>query len=182
MKKVHFLFSFLILLLFSVEIQSQIFIDTITSNYCQYVEEIHNTEYYKIVEYEILNSSDDDYLTWVSSCSIKNKSESEIVREFFVSNKGDFNYFSLISDNLLNSVVPKDIIGFTFIKRISKGEKFSYHIIKSNSSCAFYSDRIVIIKRERVEEYIKMKLEEQFFSELPSVFLMNDPLILKGGD
>lgn len=85
-------------------------------------------------------------------------------------------------------------IGYTFIKKIPAGGSFSYFIAGTGKETdnkntmvgstfsytqtdvekesTVYNDRIVIMKRSLVEQYLRFPLKEFCFSKLPSILLI----------
>lgn len=145
--------------------QCQIHIDTVSFRYYNGI-----TAQAQIIDnYQITNNSKEDYLTWVSLVPTNNKSSIELIRDFFKKRKGDFNLMEMIYENLLDEQPIS--IGYSFIKNIAIGETFSYFIVKTDTSSTFYQDRIVVVRRKEVEEYLKMKIEKKYFFQLTSIFL-----------
>lgn len=145
--------------------QCTIHIDTISFCYFNGITEQNQT----IDNYQITNNSNEDYLTWVSLVPTNNKSDIELIRDFFKKRKGDFSLMEMIYENLLDEQPIS--IGYSFIKNIAIGETFSYFIAKTDAISTFYQDRIVVVKRKEVEEYLKMKIDKKYFFELSSIFL-----------
>jgi hypothetical protein len=146
--------------------QSTLQIDTVSFSYFNGLTNQTQT----IDTYKITNNSNEEYLTWVSLVPNCNKSNIELIRDFFKNRKGDFNLIEMINENLLNENSICEV-GYTFIKNILSGETFSYFISKNSSNSTFYNDRIVIIKKKEVEQYLKMQIEEKYFFPLTSIFL-----------
>lgn len=146
--------------------QCQIYIDTVSIRYFNGITEQPQT----IDNYQITNNSNEEYLTWVSLDLTNNKSNIELMRDFFKKRKGDFNLIEMIYENLLDDQPIS--IGYSFIKNIATGEIFSYFIAKTDTNSALYQDRIVIIKRKEVEKYLKMQIENKYFFQLSSIFLI----------
>ncbi len=145
--------------------QCQLQIDTVSFSYFNGITEQNQT----IDNYKIINNSNEEYLTWVSLVPTSNKSNVELIRDFFKKRKGDFNLIEMINENLLND---KSIsIGYSFIKNILSGDTFSYFIAKTNTNSTFYQDRIVVIKKKEVEQYLNMQIERKYYFPLTSIFL-----------
>lgn len=121
-----------------------------------------------IYEYRIINNSNEDYLTWVSLAPINNKSDIELVHEYFKSRKGDFNFIEMMYENLLDKRPIS--IGFSFVKNITVGKTFSYFIDKADTK--FYKERIVILKKKDVEQYLKMQIDEKYFFKSSCIYLI----------
>ncbi len=144
-------------------------IDTVSYSYFNGI-----TGHKQIIDnYKITNNSNEEYFTWVSLVPVNNKSNIELIRDFFKIRKGDFNYVEIMYEEFTN--MSSDI-GYTFIKKISPNETFSYFIAKTNSSSTFYKDRIVIIKKNEVEQFLKLQVVERYFFQLSSIFLIENDL------
>lgn len=151
----------------TLDAQCQIHIDTISVNYFNGI-----TEKKEIIDiYQIKNNSDEDYLTWVSLVPINNRTNIKLIRDYFIKNKGDFNLIGMMNDNLLPQESMCEI-GYTFMKNISPGETFSYFVAKNGIESKFYRERIVIIKKKEVEQYLKMIIDKKYFYQLSDIFLI----------
>lgn len=129
--RVHILFLTFLLYTVTLNAQRLIQIDTISVNYFNGI-----TKKNEIIDnYQITNNSDEDYLTWVSLVPINNRTNIELIHDYFKKRKGDF---------------------------IAKNEKASN----------FYSERIVLIKKKDVEQYLKMEIGNQYFYQFPNIFLI----------
>lgn len=151
--KIKIIILFLAFLFYAVTLnaQNQIRIDTISVNYFNGI-----TKKKEIIDiYQIKNDSDEDYLTWVSLAPINNRTNTKLIRDYFIKTKGDYNLIGMMNDNLLtlNSMCE---IGYTFLKDIPPSETFSYFVAKNRIESRFYRERIVIIKKKEVERYLKM--------------------------
>ena len=166
MKTINYIFlSAFLLCMTSLSAQCQIHIDTVSFRYYNGI-----TSQTQIIDnYQITNNSNEDYLTWVSLVPTNNKSNIELTHDFFKKRKGDFSLMEMIYENLLDEQPIS--IGYSFIKNIAIGETFSYFIAKTDTISTFYQDRIVLIKRKEVEEYLRMKIEKKYFFQLTSIFL-----------
>lgn len=107
-------FYILILLFMSsvINLNAQNEISVDTTSFC-YLNRI-TQQAQAIYEYRITNNSSEDYLTWVSLAPINNKSDIELVHEYFKSRKGDFNFIEMMYENLLDKRPIS--IGFSFVK------------------------------------------------------------------
>lgn len=63
-------------------------------------------------------------------------------------------------------------IGYSFVKNITAGTTFSYFIVKNETESNFYRERIVIIKKKEVEQYLKMTIDKKYFYQLSDIFLI----------
>ena len=156
--KIKIIILFLAFLFYAVTLnaQNQIRIDTISVNYFNGI-----TKKKEIIDiYQIKNDSDEDYLTWVSLAPINNRTNTKLIRDYFIKTKGDYNLIGMMNDDLLtlNSMCE---IGYTFLKDIPPSETFSYFVAKNRIESRFYRERIVIIKKKEVERYLKMIIDKK---------------------
>jgi hypothetical protein len=117
----------------------------------------------------IINRSSEDYFTWISIVPIKNKSNSELIRDYFLKRKGDFNLLEMMYENLL---CDKQDIGYSFIKNIASGSSFLYCISKKKLYSTFYRDRLVFISKKEVERCLRQSLKELHFYPYTDIFLL----------
>jgi hypothetical protein len=111
MKIIYIFFSVFMLCNLELNAQCPLQIDTVSYRYFNGL-----TGHEQIIDnYKITNNSNDEYLTWVSLVPVNNKSNIELIRDFFKIRKGDFNYIEIMYDNVVN--ISTDI-GYTFIKKI----------------------------------------------------------------
>jgi len=167
--KIKIIILFLAFLFYAVTLnaQNQIRIDTISVNYFNGI-----TKKKEIIDiYQIKNDSDEDYLTWVSLAPINNRTNTKLIRDYFIKTKGDYNLIGMMNDDLLtlNSMCE---IGYTFLKDIPPNETFSYFVAKNRIESRFYRERIVIIKKKEVERYLKMIIDKKYFYQLSDIFLI----------
>ncbi len=140
--------------------------DTITNKYYNGI-----TEEREIIDkYQITNNSDENYLTWVALEPINDRTDIELVHDYFKKRKGDFNLVEMMFENLLDSLPIN--IGYSFIKNIAPKESFSYYISKKNMASNFYRERIVLIKRKEVEQYLKMEIDTKYIYQYSNIFLI----------
>lgn len=146
--------------------QYQIHVDSISVNYFNGI-----TEKKEIIDkYHIINNSAEDYLTWVSLVPINNRTNIELMHDYFKKRKGDFNLIEMMCENLLENQPIN--IGYSFVKNITAGTTFSYFIVKNETESNFYRERIVIIKKKEVEQYLKMTIDKKYFYQLSDIFLI----------
>ena len=100
------------------------------------------------------------------------KSNIELMHDFFKQRKGDFSLIEMMYENLLHQQPIS--IGYSFIKNISIGETFSYVIARADTKPSLYQGRIVLIKKKEVEQYLKMQIDKKYFFELSSIFLTEE--------
>lgn len=148
--------------------QSQIEIDT--ASFCYFNGITAQTQI--IDNYQITNNSNEEYLTWVSLLPTNNKSNIELIHDFFKKRKGDFSLMEMINENMLDEQPIS--IGFSFIKDIAAGETFSYFIAKTDINSTLYQDRIAVVRRKEVEKYLKIQIEKKYFFRLTSIFLIEN--------
>ncbi len=167
MKRIIYLL-FLNILSSTITINAQCLIhyDTITNKYYNGI-----TEEREIIDkYQITNNSDENYLTWVALEPINDRTDIELVHDYFKKRKGDFNLVEMMFENLLDSLPIN--IGYSFIKNIAPKESFSYYISKKNMASNFYRERIVLIKRKEVEQYLKMEIDTKYVYQYSNIFLI----------
>ncbi|MCL1937501.1 MAG: hypothetical protein FWF52_03780 [Candidatus Azobacteroides sp.] len=163
---IYIFFSIFIFCNLELNAQCLLQIDTVSFSYFNGITEQEQT----IDNYKITNNSNEEYLTWVSLIPTKSKSNIELIHDFFMKRKGDFNLIEMINENLLDD---KSInIGYSFIKNIFPRDTFFYFIAKTNPNSTFYQDRIVIIKKKEVEQYLNMQIEEKYFFIFTNIFLI----------
>jgi hypothetical protein len=167
MKRIIYLL-FLNILSSTITINAQCLIhyDTITNKYYNGI-----TEEREIIDkYQITNNSYENYLTWVALEPINDRTDIELVHDYFKKRKGDFNLVEMMFENLLDSLPIN--IGYSFIKNIAPKESFSYYISKKNMASNFYRERIVLIKRKEVEQYLKMEIDTKYIYQYSNIFLI----------
>lgn len=163
--KVHILLLTLLLIVTACNAQCQIQIDNTEINYFNEI-----TGKNEITEnYRITNNSNEEYLTWVSLEPINERTNTELIHDYFKKRKGDFSFLEAMFENLLDE--QPTVIGYSFIKNIYPGETFHYFIAKNEKSSVFYRERIVLIKRKEVEQYLRMQIDDKYFYESPSIIL-----------
>jgi hypothetical protein len=165
---VYIIFSIFTFCNLKLSAQCTLQIDTVSFSYFNGITGCEKA----IDHYKIINNSNEDYLTWVSLVPTNNKSNIELMRDFFKIRKGDFNYLELMYEDGLYEQ-PVDV-GYTFVKKISPNETFSYYIIKNNQYSTFYNDRIVLISQKEVEKYLRQSLKEQYFYSYNDMFLLEN--------
>ena len=89
--KIKIIILFLAFLFYAVTLnaQNQIRIDTISVNYFNGI-----TKKKEIIDiYQIKNDSDEDYLTWVSLAPINNRTNTKLIRDYFIKTKGESRFY-----------------------------------------------------------------------------------------
>lgn len=119
---------------------------------------------------QISNNSLDYVMTWVSLDSVIRTSDRMLLHDYFIKRHGDFNLNEMISEGLLGRDYTHSV-GVSFLKKIMPGEKFVYIIVKRDEASTFYQDRIAIISRQHVEDYIGA-VDEIKFWEPDSIVLV----------
>ncbi len=168
MKRIIYIFlATFVFCIIKLNAQCQISIDTVLITYFNGV-----IEQPEIIEnYKINNNSNEDYFTWISLVPTKNKSYTDLVYDFFKKTKGDFSYTQMMYENLLDA--QNIAIGYSFIKNIKAGETFTYTIVKGNTNSKFYQNRIVILKRTKIEECLRgLQLKEKYFYQFSNIVLI----------
>ncbi|NLX41113.1 MAG: hypothetical protein GXY75_04375 [Bacteroidales bacterium] len=163
--RAHIFLLTLLMVVTACDPQRQIHIDTTEVSYFNGI-----TGKNEIMEsYRITNNSDEDYFTWVSLEPINERTNTELIHDYFKKRKGDFSFLEAMFENLLDE--QPTVIGYSFIKNINPGETFHYFIAKNEKSSVFYLERIVLIKRKEVEQYLRMQIDDKCFYESPSIIL-----------
>lgn len=155
---VYIFFSFFMFCAMNLNAQSPIEIDTVSLRYVNGFTNQHEI----VDEYRMTNHSNEEYITWVSLEPTNDKSNIELVHDFFKKIKGDFSYIQAMYEELLDN--RPSITGYSFIKKIAPGETFTYFIVKTDPESNFYSERIVLMKGSEVEQYLRLQIEEKYFS------------------
>lgn len=162
---VYIFFSFFMFCAMNLNAQSPIEIDTVSLRYVNGFTNQHEI----VDEYRMTNHSNEEYITWVSLEPTNDKSNIELVHDFFKKIKGDFSYIQAMYEELLDN--RPSITGYSFIKKIAPGETFTYFIVKTDPESNFYSERIVLMKGSEVEQYLRLQIEEKYFFKLSSIVL-----------
>lgn len=152
--------------------QSQIKVNTLTSSYFNGLTKQTQT----IVKYVITNNSDEDYLTWVALTPNEDKSDARLIDDFFFRLKGDFNYVMMLYDGLLDGLSePFNInIGYSFLKKIRPDDTFTYIIAKTDEKSHFYEDRIVVVNKNEAYNQASISIDEKYFFKPSSIFLVEN--------
>ena len=145
---VYIFFSFFMFCAMNLNAQSPIEIDTVSLRYVNGFTNQHEI----VDEYRMTNHSNEEYITWVSLEPTNDKSNIELVHDFFKKIKGDFSYIQAMYEELLDN--RPSITGYSFIKKIAPGEIFTYFIVKTDPESNFYSERIVHMRGSEVEQYL----------------------------
>ena len=119
--------------------QSPIEIDTVSLRYVNGFTNQHEI----VDEYRMTNHSNEEYITWVSLEPTNDKSNIELVHDFFKKIKGDFSYIQAMYEELLDN----------------------------RPSITGYSERIVLMKGSEVEQYLRLQIEEKYFFKPSSIVL-----------
>ena len=146
MKKI-LLISIIVCSAISSTMLSQVQIDTISI--CYYNGIINQKQILERIQ--ITNYSNEDYITWVDLDPITDKSNKDIIHDFFKKRKGDFSFMQMMHEDLIEEQSIN--VGYSFIKNIKPKETFSYDIIKITPNSDTYNNRIVILRRDEVELY-----------------------------
>ncbi len=163
---IYIIFSIFLFCAINLNAQCQIRIDTISFCYFNGITEQTQT----IDKYQIKNNSNEEYLTWVSLIPTNNKSNIELMHDFFKRKKSDFSLIEMMYENLLDKQPIS--IGYSFIKNITVGKTFSYFIAKTDTEANRYQGRIVLMKKREVEQYLKTQIDEKYFFKLSSILLI----------
>ena len=145
--------------------QSPIEIDTVSLRYVNGFTNQHEI----VDEYRMTNHSNEEYITWVSLEPTNDKSNIELVHDFFKKIKCDFSYIQAMYEELLDN--RPSITGYSFIKKIVPSETFTYFIVKTDPESNFYSERIVLMKESELTQFLKTQLEERYFFKPSNIVL-----------
>ena len=88
---VYIFFSFFMFCAMNLNAQSPIEIDTVSLRYVNGFTNQHEI----VDEYRMTNHSNEEYITWVSLEPTNDKSNIELVHDFFKKIKGDFSYLTI---------------------------------------------------------------------------------------
>lgn len=152
-------FVFCICLLFHTAqmfAQCEIKIDT---TYTYYV--ISGIEYI-VEELSITNTSKQSYVTWLSSNAKGVKSNTDVIREFFLKRTGDFNFIEMFYEGLIDhNFISYDI----FLKQIKPNERFKYFLLNSKlAEDTEICNSVVILPQSTIEATLNFELDENMFS------------------
>ena len=162
---VYIFFSFFMFCVMNLNAQSPIEIDTVSLRYVNGFTNQHEI----VDEYRMTNHSNEEYITWVSLEPTNDKSNIELVHDFFKKIKCDFSYIQAMYEELLDN--RPSITGYSFIKKIVPGETFTYFIVKTDPESNFYSERIVLMKESELTQFLKTQLEERYFFKPSNIVL-----------
>lgn len=162
---VYIFFPFFLFCAMNLNAQSPIEIDTVSLRYVNGFTNQHEI----VDEYQMTNHSNEEYITWVSLEPTNDKSNIELVHDFFKKIKGDFSYIQAMYEELLDN--RPSITGYSFIKKIAPGETFTYFIVKTDPESNFYSERIVLMKGSEIEQYLRLQIEEKYFFKPSNIVL-----------
>ena len=97
---VYIFFSFFMFCAMNLNAQSPIEIDTVSLRYVNGFTNQHEI----VDEYRMTNHSNEEYITWVSLEPTNDKSNIELVHDFFKKIKGDFSYIQAMYEELLDNL------------------------------------------------------------------------------
>lgn len=158
-------------IMYTMTAYGQIRIDTV---FVEYYNSIIK-QYQVLKEYNIVNESKEDYLTWISSSPINCRTEQALMHEYFLSRKGDFSFLDLMTGNTIFK--SKYNIGISFIKRICPGESFSYIVLKSKQESSFYDNRIVIIKSSSLNYFLQGFIIDENYYYPESFVILSEEVV-----
>lgn len=161
-------FLLLVFVLWCVGASCQITVDTvICSFYNEIIQQNQTIEFYTVT-----NSTQEEYLSWVSSTPTSGLSCENIIYDYFKKRKGDFNYFQWMYEEDMARPESNWTIGFTFLKSIKPNETFTYIVERTQDAVSVYQDRIVIVAKREVDRCLKhLRLNEEYFFPWSMVFL-----------
>lgn len=152
--------KYVIIVIF-LHISSLLYSQKISTSVNIYKDTVRN-ETYKVKEFTITNNTDDEYLTWVSAYPSSDLPDYGKIRRYFTAHYVDFHLLVLIYENLLTAN-GLYCIGKTFIKAIPPRHSFKYLLKDYNKYKKQWKERLVIIKREKVEKTLNVHFSDDWF-------------------
>lgn len=136
------------------------------------------TKAHKYLEvHTIYNMTNDDYITWLAWYDPKDNEEDKQILYYIYRNWGSTNIHLLISElNMYEERLTE--IGMTFMKKIQPHRTFTYIIKKNKHGKSNFYDRIVCIKKEKIEKLIQYKLNDKWLYQ-PDTITFSENLKLK---
>ncbi|RMH43552.1 MAG: hypothetical protein D6694_06875 [Gammaproteobacteria bacterium] len=111
-----------------------------------------------ICEIIIENTADSEYVFWLDTANISGYSNKDMINSYFRQRKGDFSFYDLMTENLLNNK-PSILFG-TFLKKMGKRERFVIRVIGHKSLinvCKYFiRDHFAAVKKEELFQYLKL--------------------------
>lgn len=126
-----------------------------------YKDTIRNKDY-RVKEITVINNTDEEYLTWVSSYPVSHLPNYGKIRQYFTTHYVDFHLLVLVYENLL-STNSLCCIGKTFIKNIPPKHSFKYLLKDFRAYKKQWKERLVIIKRKEVEKFLNINFADEWF-------------------
>lgn len=162
------LFILLVFVLWCFSASCQIKVDTVICDFYNEVIQQNQT----IEFYTITNTTQEEYLSWVSSTPTSGLSCEDIINDYFKKRKGGFSYIQWMYEEDMARPKSNWTIGFTFLKSIKPKETFTYIVEKNPDTVSVYQDRIVIVAKGEVDRCLKhLRLNEEYFFPWSMVFL-----------
>lgn len=112
---------------------------------------------------KILNNTENEYIAWIPNNLPRgdNANDKWIIDYFYRRHGRDFSLFDIIQEGWID--VKHVYIGVSFLKNILPGEEFTYMFIKTDTNMNYYKDRIVVIKRSEVEDFLRFSIMDEYF-------------------
>ncbi|MBO4615497.1 MAG: hypothetical protein J5709_10325 [Bacteroidales bacterium] len=169
LRNILFIIATLLPCLVSSQEDSIIIIDTAS------VEIFNNkTNEYEIWGYiNIINNTDEEYITWITKNSVADRTNDQKITDYFFHHKPhyDFSLFNLMCENIVFEGGWRPIIDYSLLKNILPGREFTYMFIKTDTNMDLYKDRVVLLKRKDVEEFLKFEIQDYFLFPQSSIVI-----------
>lgn len=119
--------------------------------------------------YEIRNETPNVYLLWIVKNPIQNKNTKNLIHDYFLRRRHDFNLLNVLNEDFVD--YSRIEIGQNFLKEINPNE--SFYIATIGPCEVNLSNKIVLVKKDIVENYLKIKIKQQFLFDKSILVLMN---------
>lgn len=130
---------------------------------------------YRVITYEIINKSNEPYITFLYYKPVKNSSQA--IWRIFVQPIGEFNLLSMLTDNAVISDEFQSIIKPSFLKIIDPNDSFKYITHSpANKDCDI--EKYIYIEKKSVAEQILMTTIPDIVSYIPKEIVITDTLCL----
>lgn len=152
--------KYIYILLFSVIACSRPHVPQVsTSTYC-YLN--NNNDTIRVCLFSIMNSTREDYYTWIDFDYKKSSNDSNEIKQFFLKRKGDFSLLSLWSDNVIISSAIIFQVGKDFLKKIGPGDTFKYILYGPCDEYEFeeFKQHVFIKTQKEIESVISFEIPD----------------------
>lgn len=154
----------IIFIFFNLKVEAQE-IDTVS---VLYKDSCAGASSSSVLRYAITNNSNEELLTWVSAYPVDNLTDEQKIRCYFMTHYGGVHLFFLLYENLITDY-SLAYLGKNFIKNIKPNQSFTYYVKYYKDYSSQWSDRIVILKKKKVESYIKYIFDDKWFYDRDEV-------------